>query len=127
VRRFTQLFERLDASNSTQKKVEALVGYFDGVDPRSGAWALAALMGRTLVRGTPSRLLRGWAAERTATLGAAIRRVLFLHKFRDDYRVHLLIRVCLLFVNSLSSMVVSHRAVVGPAECENSSILPDHR
>ncbi|MEM0914174.1 MAG: ATP-dependent DNA ligase [Planctomycetota bacterium] len=65
MRRFTELFERLDASNATKEKVAALVDYFGDVDPRSGAWALAALSGRKLVRGTSSRLLRRWAAERT--------------------------------------------------------------
>ncbi|MEO0963628.1 MAG: ATP-dependent DNA ligase [Planctomycetota bacterium] len=65
MRRFTELFERLDASNATNAKMAALRDYFTGVDPRSGAWALSALMGRKLVRGTPSRLLRRWAAQRT--------------------------------------------------------------
>ena len=63
MRRFTQLFDELDASTGTNDKVSALRRYFADADPADSAWAIAVLGGRKLVRGVASTRLRGWASE----------------------------------------------------------------
>ncbi|MEO0587333.1 MAG: ATP-dependent DNA ligase [Planctomycetota bacterium] len=60
-----RLFEELDASNATARKVAALRAYFEEEDPRSAAWAVSVLTGRKVVRGVASRLMRAWASEAT--------------------------------------------------------------
>lgn len=63
MRRFTQLFDELDASTGTNDKVSALRRYFADADPADAAWAIAVLGGRKLVRGVASTRLRAWASE----------------------------------------------------------------
>jgi DNA ligase-1 len=45
MRRFARLFSELDATTSTNEKVEALGRYFDEVSPRDAAWAVYFLAG----------------------------------------------------------------------------------
>ena len=45
MRRFAELFLALDATTSTQAKVEALVGYFAAVPAADAAWAVYFLAG----------------------------------------------------------------------------------
>lgn len=63
MRRFTELYLRLDRSNRTLEKVAALLAYFEQAPPADAAWAVAALTGRGLVRAVPSSRLRAWASE----------------------------------------------------------------
>lgn len=63
---FTQLYESLDATTSTNDKVEAMVEYFRGAPPEDAAWALFLLTGRKLKRIANSQRLRTWAMERAA-------------------------------------------------------------
>ncbi len=61
MRRFSQLYEALDRTTSTNEKVAALVAYFSSAPPEDAAWAVWFLTGRRLKRFLPSRLLAGWA------------------------------------------------------------------
>jgi len=65
--RFVALFEALDATNSTARKVTALTDYFRSAPAADSAWALTFLAGRRLRRHLPARLLAQWAAELTGT------------------------------------------------------------
>lgn len=60
---FADLYAELDATTRTQAKLDALVRYFDGVDPADGAWATYILAGRRMKRLVGPRKLRDWLAE----------------------------------------------------------------
>lgn len=64
MKRFSQLFAELDATTSTNTKVEAMVRYFAQASPDDAAWAVFFLTGRRLKRLLP------WAAIGEWTLGA---------------------------------------------------------
>jgi DNA ligase-1 len=56
MRRFSRLFSELDATTSTNEKVEALTRYFDEAPPRDAAWAVYFLAGgkpRQVVKTAP--------------------------------------------------------------------------
>lgn len=61
MRRFSQLYEALDRTTSTNEKVAALMAYLTSAPPEDAAWAVWFLTGRRLKRFLPSRLLAGWA------------------------------------------------------------------
>ena len=65
MRRFAQLYEELDATTSTNRKVAALVEYFRTAPPGDAAWAVYFLTGRRLKRLVSSAALRQWALEIT--------------------------------------------------------------
>ncbi|MBB5985070.1 ATP-dependent DNA ligase [Sphingobium lignivorans] len=71
MRRFADLFQRLDRSTGTLEKRAALVRYFRDAPPRDAAWALWLLAGNKI--GGPraklagSRELRAWIAETSDT------------------------------------------------------------
>lgn len=65
MKRFTRLFDELDATNRTNEKVAALVRYFTEAPPEDAAWALWFLSGRRPKRAVPTRLLREWVADET--------------------------------------------------------------
>lgn len=58
MRRFTQLFQAVDATTSTNEKVKALQSYFHDESPENAVWALYLLMGKTRKRLITSRILR---------------------------------------------------------------------
>ncbi|MEO1621181.1 MAG: ATP-dependent DNA ligase, partial [Cyanobacteria bacterium J06632_3] len=58
MRRFTQLFQEVDATTSTNEKVSALQRYFHDESPENAVWALHLLMGKTRKRLITSRVLR---------------------------------------------------------------------
>ena len=58
MKRFTQLFQDIDATTSTNAKVEALRGYFMDEEPANAVWALYLLLGKTRRRLVTSRVLR---------------------------------------------------------------------
>ena len=45
MKRFSRLFSELDATTSTNEKVEALARYFDEAPPHDAAWAVYFLAG----------------------------------------------------------------------------------
>ncbi len=58
MKRFTQLFQAVDATTSTNAKVAALQDYFASEDPHNAVWALYLLLGKTRKRLVTSRVLR---------------------------------------------------------------------
>jgi DNA ligase-1 len=65
MKRFTQLYDALDRTTSTNAKVAALTEYFRDAPPADAAWAIFFLTGRRLKRVVPSAGLREWAREVT--------------------------------------------------------------
>lgn len=60
---FAALYAELDATTRTQAKLDAMVRYFERVDPADGAWAVYILAGRRMKRLIGPRKLRDWLAE----------------------------------------------------------------
>jgi len=58
MRQFTQLFQAIDATTSTNEKVRALQHYFQQAEPANAVWALYLLLGKTRKRLITSRILR---------------------------------------------------------------------
>ncbi|NER82713.1 MAG: ATP-dependent DNA ligase [Leptolyngbya sp. SIO1D8] len=58
MKRFTQLFQAIDATTSTKAKVEALRQYFVAEEPVNAVWALYLLLNKTRRRLVTSRVLR---------------------------------------------------------------------
>jgi DNA ligase-1 len=65
MKRFSELYEALDRTTSTNAKVAALVEYFRDAPPEDAAWATFFLTGRRLKRVVPSAGLRELAQEAT--------------------------------------------------------------
>ena len=60
---FTDLYSKLDQTNKTNEKVEALKEYFAVAQPKNAAWALYFLSGRKPKQIVPSKKLKEWAME----------------------------------------------------------------
>ncbi|MEO1521039.1 MAG: ATP-dependent DNA ligase [Cyanobacteria bacterium J06633_2] len=58
MRRFTQLFQEIDSTTSTNAKVAALQTYFQEEKPKNAVWALYLLLGKTRKRTVTSTVLR---------------------------------------------------------------------
>lgn len=58
MKQFTQLFQAIDATTSTNEKVRALQAYFHQAEPANAVWALYLLLGKTRKRLITSRALR---------------------------------------------------------------------
>ena len=65
MRQFAALYEALDATTSTNAKVDALAAYFTQAPAHDAAWGLWFLTGRRLKRLIAPRLLAQWALEKT--------------------------------------------------------------
>lgn len=63
MKRFAELYRRLDATTKTSIKQAALVDYFREAPPEDAAWALHFLMGKKGRRAVQSRFLREWTAR----------------------------------------------------------------
>jgi DNA ligase-1 len=63
MRYFTHLFLTIDQTNSTLKKVEALVRFLDEAPDNDKLWAVALLAGKRPKRSVRTNQLREWAAE----------------------------------------------------------------
>lgn len=61
MKRFTELYMELDASNRTTAKLAALKRYFVEVPPEDGAWAIFFLTGQRLKRPIKLKDFREWA------------------------------------------------------------------
>lgn len=66
MRRFARLFSELDATKSTNEKVEALTRYFDEAPPRDAAWAVYFLAGGKPRQVVKTASLVGLACEMAA-------------------------------------------------------------
>ena len=60
---FARLYEAIDATTSTQAKVDAIAAYLRAADPEDAAWALFFLTGQRFKRLVPVRSLCDWAIE----------------------------------------------------------------
>jgi DNA ligase-1 len=69
MRAFAELFDALDATNSTNAKVAAVRHYLATAAPRDAAWGLYFLTGGRLKRLLSPRLLAQWACERAGVSG----------------------------------------------------------
>ncbi|MBW4520244.1 MAG: ATP-dependent DNA ligase [Scytolyngbya sp. HA4215-MV1] len=58
MKRFTQLFQQIDATPATNAKISALQRYFQQEEPSNAVWALYLLLGKTRKRLITSRVLR---------------------------------------------------------------------
>jgi DNA ligase-1 len=63
MKRFAELFDRLDRTTATNAKVAHLVEYFSTTPPADAAWAVYFLTGRRVKRLVNSRELRAWTAS----------------------------------------------------------------
>jgi DNA ligase-1 len=63
MRRFTELFIRLDRTTRTSEKLAALRDYFRTAPPADAVWAVYLMTGRRIGRTVSFRLLRDWVAE----------------------------------------------------------------
>ncbi|SAK51167.1 ATP dependent DNA ligase [Caballeronia hypogeia] len=64
MKRFATLYTALDATTSTNEKLEALIAYFSGAEPEDAAWASYFLAGGKPRQSVPTRLLTEFARER---------------------------------------------------------------
>jgi len=64
MRRFATLYAALDATTSTNEKLEALIAYFSGAEPEDAAWASYFLAGGKPRQSVPTRLMIEFARER---------------------------------------------------------------
>lgn len=63
MKRFVKLYQQLDETKKTGRKIDALKSYFAEVSPAEGAWAVYFLCGRRLKRLILSRNLQAWCCE----------------------------------------------------------------
>lgn len=61
--RFAELIKKLDSTNKTSVKVDALAEYFQKAGPKDKVWAIAILSHRRPPRPVNTTLLRLWASE----------------------------------------------------------------
>ena len=66
MRAFSELYEELDTTTSTNLKVAAMVRYFNNAAPADAAWAAYILSGRRLKRFIGPTLLWRWLVEASA-------------------------------------------------------------
>ncbi|WP_250528745.1 ATP-dependent DNA ligase [Caballeronia sp. ATUFL_F1_KS4A] len=64
MKRFATLYAALDATTSTNEKLEALIAYFSGAQAEDAAWASYFLAGGKPRQSVPTRLLTEFARER---------------------------------------------------------------
>ncbi len=58
MKRFTELFQAIDATTSTNEKISALQRYFEQEEPANAVWALYLLLGKTRKRLITAKVLR---------------------------------------------------------------------
>jgi DNA ligase-1 len=63
VKAFSDLYRNLDETTSTNRKIDAMVAYFNSVPSKDAIWAIRFLIGRKPRQVVPTRKLMQWAAE----------------------------------------------------------------
>ena len=63
MKHFAELIKRLDSTNKTNTKVEALTNYFKEAPDQDKVWTIAILSHRRPPRPVNTTLLRTWASE----------------------------------------------------------------
>jgi DNA ligase-1 len=61
--RFASMYAAIDATTSTNAKVDAMAAYFGSAPPEDAAWAVFFLVGNRLKRHLPSKVLVEWALD----------------------------------------------------------------
>ena len=69
---FADLYRRLDETTSTNRKIEAMVDYFQRTPAADAIWAVRFLIGRKPRQVIPTRKLKEWAARLAGTHPAAL-------------------------------------------------------
>lgn len=103
---FTELYTALDATTSTNSKVDAMAAYFADADPADAAWAMAHLAGRRAKRLVAAPRLREWVGEATGLPAWLV----------DDCYAHVgdLAETCALLVDANRDAVVATAADLDP-------------
>ena len=73
MRRFAELYARLDQTRATAAKVAAMRDYFDRTPPEDAAWGLWLLLGNRLKRVVAPTKLATWVGEATGIADALVR------------------------------------------------------
>ncbi len=60
---FAELYRKLDETTSTNRKIDAMVDYFQRAPERDAIWTVSFLIGRKPRQVVPARKLMQWAAE----------------------------------------------------------------
>ena len=63
MRAFAELYRKLDETTSTNRKIAAMVDYFEMVPPEDAIWSIRFLIGRKPRQVVPTRKLMEWASE----------------------------------------------------------------
>lgn len=63
MKHFSELFRKLDETNKTNDKLQALVSYFEQADSQDKLWTIALFSHRRPRRTVPTSFLRTWASE----------------------------------------------------------------
>ena len=63
MRAFAELYRKLDETTSTNRKIAAMVNYFETVPPEDAIWSIRFLIGRKPRQVVPTRKLMEWASE----------------------------------------------------------------
>jgi DNA ligase-1 len=63
VKAFSNLYRNLDETTSTNRKIDAMVDYFNHAPEEDAIWAVSFLIGRKPRQVVPTRKLMQWAAE----------------------------------------------------------------
>jgi len=65
MKRFVQLIQRLELSNKTNDKIDALIHYFKEADEKDKVWVVALFTGKKPKRPVKAALLKQWTIELT--------------------------------------------------------------
>lgn len=103
---FASLYEDLDATTGTNKKIDAIAAYLEAAPPDDAAWALFFLTGRRFKRFISARALRDWTMEVTG-----IPEWLFLESYNS---VGDTAELCALLLDSMNT--------ISPTEAEDLSL-----
>lgn len=63
MQKFLKLFQEIDSTNSSNKKINAIANYFDVAPPEDIVWTIAIFSHKRPKRGVTTTQLRVWAAE----------------------------------------------------------------
>jgi len=63
MQKFLQLFQEIESTNSSNKKIRAIVKYFESAPPEDIVWTIAIFSHKRPKRGVTTTQLRVWAAE----------------------------------------------------------------
>ena len=92
MRRFTQLYLDLDATNSTSEKIELLETYFREAPAADAAWALALLAGQRPKGSASTRALHDLAVEVAGVPESEAREAMRLASYKLGFPTRFVVR-----------------------------------